>query len=417
VSRMAWVLIISALGCVRAQEAPRGTPGPLPAIGHERAIVSPELQPDGQTTFRLSAPDAHSVVLQGDWPGGGPRTSIPMTKGPDGVWSTTTPLTPEYWTYRFRVDGVPALDPANPLTSSGRSEVVNTLVVPGALSENYEVRNVPHGTVAAVWLPTPSLHDNSSRRTYVYTPPGYETGKQRYPVLYLMHGGGGDEEDWLSAGRTTVILDNMIASGHAKPLIAVLLNTNPEQRAAADYEKRVVPTSLDVQFAGFVPWSQALYTDVIPAIDRMYRTDATAGSRAVAGFSQGAAASLYFAAHHPETVAWVGVLSCGCLILPEARISVEIPARDGQPARQGMSIDRARTEADLPLLNAAANGKIKLLYLIVGSNDGLIVPLGVVRGILDSRGVKYTYREEPGYGHEMRLARIGLQDFVSKAFH
>ncbi len=140
------------------------------------------------------------------------------------MWSTTVgPLAAQLWGYWYLVDGVKALDPGNAETQRDGVRYDNLLMISGPASEWWDFKDVPHGTVQAVWYPSPTLK-LASRRMMVYTPPGYETGNQRYPVLYLLHGGGGDEDAWLTMGRANIILDNLIAAAKAKPMIVVMPN-------------------------------------------------------------------------------------------------------------------------------------------------------------------------------------------------
>ena len=156
-----------------------------------------------------------------------------MTKDGQGVWSVTAgPLQPEMYGYSFNVDGVTVLDPSNPLNSHSSIMNQNILIVPGEGSDLYMAKDVPHGTVSKVWYDSPVL--NMRRRMVVYTPPGYETGSDKYPVFYVIHGGGGDEENWLYMGRVPQIFDNLIAEGKVKPMIVVMPNGNTDQAAAPE---------------------------------------------------------------------------------------------------------------------------------------------------------------------------------------
>ena len=158
-----------------------------------------------------------------------------MTKDESGVWSTTIgPLAPQLWGYWFLVDGVKALDPNNGETQRDGSRYDNLLMISGPESEWWDFKDVPHGTVQAVWYPSPTLK-MTSRRMTVYMPPGYEASTQKYPVLYLLHGGGGDEDAWLTMGRANIIMDNLIAAGKAKPMIVVMPNGNAAQSVSQGF--------------------------------------------------------------------------------------------------------------------------------------------------------------------------------------
>ena len=196
-------------------------------------VVSPEIHDDNTVTFRLKAPKAIKVQVTGDflpaipiqtergiWEGPG---IADLKEGKDGVWEYTTPepLAPELYMYSFIVDGLKIMDPT----------VTNVFIIGGGRADLYKVNDVPHGTVSRMWYHSPSL--NMDRRMTIYTPAGYEKSGKRYPVFYLLHGGGGDEEAWINLGRTSQILDNLIAQGKAEPMIVVMTNGNPWQQAAA----------------------------------------------------------------------------------------------------------------------------------------------------------------------------------------
>ena len=201
-------------------------------------IVSPEIANDNTVTFRMFAPNAQKVEIEGNFL---PRTRrggrTAMTKDERGVWSyKTEPLTPEMHTYCYYVDGIRMTDPNNIYMCRDIATYTNYFFIDGELSANYIVRDVPHGTVSKVWYPSPGL-EMDARRFTVYTPAGYEEGKKRYPVLYLLHGAGGDENAWSELGRAAQIADNLIAQGKAGPMIIVMPNGNGAQKAVpGEYE-------------------------------------------------------------------------------------------------------------------------------------------------------------------------------------
>ncbi len=227
------VLTLLAVLAASAAFAQAPPPGQAPAAGRAamagmapQGPPSPQILPDRRATISLSAPKAAEVVLNGDWEGG---QRIAMTKDAEGVWSVTVgPLEPELWGYTFSVDGVRTLDPRNSNTKRDGTRYDNILLIPGPASDAYTWKEVPHGSVHIVWYPSPSLKI-AARRMYIYTPPGYEGGSARYPVLYLLHGAGGDEDAWMTLGRANTIMDNLIAQGKAKPFIVVITNGNANQ--------------------------------------------------------------------------------------------------------------------------------------------------------------------------------------------
>ena len=196
-------------------------------------VVSPEILPDKKVTFRLLAPKAGTVVLNGNWDQG---TNIAMTKDDQGIWSVTVgPLGEQLWGYSFNVDGVKVMDPGNGEYQRDGQRYDNLLMITGPASDAWTFKpDIPHGTMSAVWYPSTILKQ-PGRRMYVYTPPGYESSTAKYPVFYLLHGGGGDEDAWTTMGRANIILDNLIAAGKAKPMIVVMPNGNATQIVSQGY--------------------------------------------------------------------------------------------------------------------------------------------------------------------------------------
>ncbi len=342
-----------------AQQPPAAAPAvPGRGAGRGPALRSAEILTDNRVTFRLRAANATTVALNGDWPQG---RGLAMTKDDQGVWTTTVgPLTPELWNYTFTVDGAGVLDPSNANLLRDGTRYMNFFIIPGPLSENYAIKDVPHGNINIVWYESPTL--KLQRRMYVYTPAGYNTGNQKYPVLYLLHGAGGDEDAWNNMGRASVIMDNLIAAGKAKPMLVVMTNGNATQKMAPGYG--IVPgqgnTGIfgnpgEVGAAGFpgrgaapgAPGAQraaagappaaatapgagraatpgagrggiggglfpeSIVKDVIPYIEKNYRVIAKKDSRAITGLSMGGGHTLTASNAHPEVFSYVGVLSMG----------------------------------------------------------------------------------------------------------
>src|SRR5206468_4943326 len=181
-------------------------------------VVSPEISADRRVTFRILAAKAETVRLSGgDIPGNGQGSE--MSKGTNGVWEVTLgPIEPGTYRYNFNVDGVSVIDPRSPAISESNNNVWSLVHVPG--SDFMDTRDVPHGAVAAVTYYSKSL--GKFRRMHVYTPPGYESGKGKYPVFYLLHGAGDSDQAWTSVGRAGFILDNLIAGGKAKPMVVAM---------------------------------------------------------------------------------------------------------------------------------------------------------------------------------------------------
>ena len=287
--KLTYALLFASLCCgtIVAQEAGAGT-----AAGRSAKVVSPELLPDSRVTFRLRAPNATTVLVEGNWAGG---KDLPMTRDDTGIWSATTsaPLTPELWAYTFSVDGLRVLDPNNYNVSRDGVGFQNTFIISDATPSEVLPRVVPHGTMEQVWVTSTALH--AQRRMEVYLPPGYEDSKTKYPVLYLFHGGGGDEEAWPTMGVANVIMDNLIAEGKAKPMIVVMPNAYTDHVAALDLgglKPSPVATPATITATGppvlnYSADEKDIVSDIVPFVDSHFRTQAHREDRAIAGLSMG----------------------------------------------------------------------------------------------------------------------------------
>ena len=272
------------------------------------------------------------------------------------------------------------------------------------------------------WYPSPAF--NAVRRAYVYTPSGYATSEARYPVLYLLHGGGGDEDAWSTLGRAPEILDNLIAQGKTKPMIIVMPNENPTQIASPDFVPLAPvpsagPEPLSMRGAGMLLFPRSLISDLIPFIDKTYRTFDDRGHRAITGLSMGGGMTLYGAFNNLEKFAWVGTFSAGLPPMPGVGVPIPPPANAallrGPDITQ--SIDKQKLADLLPQLNAGANAKLRLFYVCIGAEDGLISAHLAFKELLAEKGVKATIIERHGYGHEWAFWRISLTDFAPRLFH
>ena len=404
-----------------APAKPAAQPAPPPMFGM-RGPKSPEIAADGSVIFRLRAPEAVSVAVAGSWQPGFTAPPTPMTKGDDGIWQVTIKdLKPEYWTYNFVLDGVRIPDPGNPYMMRDGVRFLSLLAIPGPASALYELAAVPHGVVEQVWYPSPAL-GMAARRMYVYTPPGYESGADRYPVLYLLHGAGGDEDAWDNLGRARYILDNLIAAGKAKPMIVVMTNGNWNQTAAPgvapqaemDFAGRPDPAAFRAMMANTFKFADSLAQDVVPFVDKTYRTIPDRDHRALAGLSMGGGQTLYEGLGHMDTFSYVASFSGAVIMLPGVmKITPGAPAF-GPGAMQ--EIDTAALAADFPELNASANSRLHLLYISVGEKDGLLKTNQQFMDWLTAKGVAYQKLVLPGYAHEWAFWRISLADYAPRLF-
>jgi enterochelin esterase family protein len=418
--------ILAASWAMAQQTAPAaGVPATAPAAPMLGAAgtKSPEVGADGSVIFRLKAPSAAGVGVTGNWMGM-MAAPLPMTKGEDGVWQlTVNGLKPEMWTYNFVVDGVRMLDPGNVNVMRDGVRFMSVLTIPGAGSDLYTVNSIPHGTVHQVWYPSSTLN-MPQRRMYIYTPAGYERGEQRFPVLYLLHGAGGDEDAWDNLGRAREIFDSLIAAGKAKPMIVVMTNGNWNRAAApgfADQGEATLTLGSDPaalrSMSNSLKISDSIVADVVPFVDKTYRTVADRDHRAIAGLSMGGAQTLYAGLHNLDLFSYVSSFSGAFIMFPGALKNVPVaPGAPMGPGR-GQELDISALPADFPGLDASANQKLHLLYITCGANDGLLKSNQQFMDWLTSQGVSYKQLILPGYMHEWPFWRISLSNMLPMLFH
>ncbi len=356
---------------------------------------SPVIAKNNTVTFSVYSPAASSAIVSGSWVGG---QSIELTKNAEGLWTATVgPLEPSMYHYNVILDGVSILDPKNPKAMRDGSRYASTLIIPGEGSENFDVNDVPHGTLAKVWYDSPTLKLN--RRMYVYTPPGYEDSKEKYPVLYLLHGGGGDEDAWTSLGRANYILDNLIAAGKARPMIVVMTNGNPGQKAALT-EKSSKETLNNGPAVGMGSgmFEVSLVKDVIPYVEKHYRTLTDPKNRAVTGLSMGGLQTQRIALANPTLFAYFGVMSVGLL----------------EGDMFGLDTDTYHKEYE-DNIEKLKNGGYKVYRIYCGKDDFLYKSVEHLRETLDGYGFQYKYIETDG-GHTWANWRTYLSDFAPLLF-
>lgn len=356
-----------------------------------KTIVSPEIN-GKQITFRLLAPEAKTVKLQGNWMQTDDLNS--GIKDSRGVWSfTNQDLKADIYTYSFIVDGVKATDPNNAYQVRDVSSVMSMFIVNGPESSNYTVQNVPHGTVAKRWYTSRGLKED--RRLTVYTPPGYEASKEKYPVLYLLHGMGGDEEAWMTLGRASQILDNLIAQGKAKPMIVIMPNGHTSNAAAPGESSKGFYKIDMVTPDIFTGDMEANFNEIITFTEQNYRVKADAKNRAIAGLSMGGFHSLYISANQPKTFDYIGLFSPA--ILP--------PENKKSPIYENLDAK----------LQVQKNNAYRLYWIAIGKTDFLYKHAAGFRDKLDKMNFSYQYVESEG-GHTWSNWRKYLNDFVPQLF-
>jgi enterochelin esterase-like enzyme len=361
-------------------------------------IKSPEINSDQTVTFRFVSTDSKEIRISGDWmpPEGFTPGSATMTKEEKGIWSYTTGLlSPELYSYYFIVDGLKVTDPSNPFLIRDGASVVNIFLIGGGHNDLYGNKNVPHGTVSRAWFDSPGL--GKARRLTIYTPPGYESSTEKYPVLYLLHGAGGDEEAWITLGRAAQISDNLIAQGKAKPMIIVMPNGNVDQDAAPGegidgfYKPTIMlPSTMNGMFI-------KTFTDIIQFIEKNYRVKTDKANRAIAGLSMGGFHSMNISRYYPNTFDYVGLFSAALM------------TNNNQQGGWNLY------QADESTLVQQKDDGLKLYWIGIGRDDFLFQNNLDFRTKLDSIGMKFEYKETDG-GHIWRNWRIYLSEFMSELF-
>ncbi|MDE6396412.1 MAG: esterase [Muribaculaceae bacterium] len=350
---------------------------------------SPVVNDDSSVTFVVRAPGAERVSVTGI---GEP---IAMTKDPAGTWSVTTaPLTPDLYTYAFDIDGVRTLDPSNIYTARDIAALSSVVIVPGGTADLYGVKDVPHGNVSKVWYDSPSL--GHQRRMTVYTPAGYDpAGTRRYPVLYLLHGMGGDEEAWGELGRAATVLDNLIAEGKAEPMIVVMPNGNADLAAAPGETGRGLYTPKGEDSRSVPGKFENSFDDIVGYVDSHYLTRPEKAGRAIAGLSMGGGHSWRISMLNPEMFDYVGLFS--------AAVRWNGNGVSDDEAGLGESLDRQF--ANPP----------RLYWIAIGNEDFLYDLNKGYRALLDSKSIPYEYHESAG-GHTWTNWRTYLTMFLPRLF-
>ena len=412
------VLLVGSLIAPRlvAREQPASSaaaPAVQPGRGAAQGptVTSPEVRRDRRVTFRILAPAAQKVELRspGDIPGvGGRGAALPqLTKNADGIWEATFgPLPAGAYRYVFVVDGLTVVDARNPATSQTNTTVYSLAVVPG--SDLFDTKNVPHGAVAAVHYNSTAL--GGIRRMHIYTPPGYETSRDRYPVLYLLHGAGDVDDSWTSVGRAGFILDNLIAASSAKPMIVVMPagHVNGAGAALGGSVPFAAAEGIPGIGSGPDPFANDFLTDLMPYVEKNYRVLTDRQSRAIAGLSMGGNQTLNIAIPHLDKFAYIGVFSSG--IISAGRGAP--PSADSTSAPFAEAWERQHLAA---LDNAANKRGLNLLWFGTGKEDFLIATTRSTVELLKKHGFKPVFVESEG-AHTWLNWRDYLSTFAPQLF-
>ena len=369
-------------------QAPATQPERPPRPGGQRgpSVISPEVHPDRQITFRILAPKAESVRLFSSDLGAGPNQPRTLSRNDSGVWELTVPpVNPGSYRYIFDVDGVQVVDPRSPSVSQSNGNVWSVVHVPGAAF--MDTADVPHGAVAAVFYHSSTL--DRTRRMHVYTPPGYESSQEKYPVFYLLHGAGDSDDSWTSVGRANFILDNLIAAGKALPMIVVMPagHTGPFSFGAPP-----APGRRPNQGPG--EFEDDFTKDIRPYIEKHYRVRTGRQDRAIAGLSMGGGQTLNIAMAHPSDFAYIGVFSSALF------------QRD--PAQWEKTNQST-------LDDAAVKQGLKLFWFRTGRDDFLLQRTRSTVELLQKDAFNITFTESPG-GHTWTNWREYLNEFAPLLF-
>ncbi|MCQ2144572.1 MAG: esterase [Bacteroidales bacterium] len=365
----------------RPEAMPAGSVAPVTNINQNSY---PRLNKDNSVSFRLSAPDANKVQLDL----GGKKYD--MQKDANGVWTVTSdPQVPGFHYYSIIVDGYSFADPASE-SFYGCSRMSSAVEVPEAGCEDFENQDVPHGMVRTIYYW--SKVENAWRPVMVYTPAGYENNKKKYPVVYIQHGGGEDHRGWMQQGRVAQIMDNLIAQGKAVPMIVVSANSNVRAAnggmAGGGYN-----------WDGMQNFRNEMIDNVVPFIDKTFRTKADKKYRAMCGLSMGGGQSFYIGLRSPETFANVGVFSSGMF--------------GGISGAAKLALDE-----EVPGIYSntkAFNDGLDVFFMTCGEQDPRIQYTRNIVKEMQSKGVDVKFNSYPG-DHEWQVWRKSFREFAQYLF-
>ncbi len=371
-------LLILPLGLLHAQPATNAT--------GSQQVVSPEVAADRSITFRLYAPNAKAVSLNGDFfheAANGPA----MTKDAAGVWShALPPQAPGIYGYYFRVDGVRLPDPSDLLISSSTQYLKSYVEVPGDQPQIWSVRDVPHGQIHEIWYRHATL---GQRRVFVYTPPGYDPASaQTYPAIYLMHSTSDNETFWSRVGRANFILDNLIADGKTRPALLVMpfghtsVPRGPEEGANGH-------DLYDVSVIG-----QDIVENIIPLVEAKFHAGHEAKDRAIFGFAMGGYHAVTIGLNHPGVFGYVV----------------------GSSSNFRPTMDLAVNFAPLSAHLAAAKQNVKYLAMMTGTGEAAAIPQSKrVVAYLTGLGLRVEWAEPEG-NHTWHSWRGYFRELLERKF-
>lgn len=349
----------------------------FPASTNVRSAKYPQILPDNRVVFRLKAPDAQKVQID-------LVRKYDMTKDSEGFWTVTTDTVSEgIHYYSLIIDGVAVADPASE-TFYGMGRMAAGIEIPSRNGDIYALRDVPHGEIRMRRYYSPVF--NAWKRFYVYTPAEYDqSANKKYPVLYLLHGGGEDERGWSTQGKTDLILDNLIADGKAKPMLIVMMDGNTGGGGIASFGERSLQT-----------FENELKQAVIPVVEKNYRALNTRDGRALAGLSMGGLQTLYAGVKNHDMFSYLGVFSSGWFA--------------NNPTLSDPQYAFMKNNA------AAINNDIKQFWVAMGGKEDIAYEnCKIMLKKFDEMGIRYQYSEYPG-GHTWPVWRNNLYKFAPLLF-
>jgi enterochelin esterase-like enzyme len=349
----------------------------IPASSNVRRAKYPQILPDSRAIFRIKAPDAQKVQLD-------LVKKYDMVKDTAGVWEVTTDsLSEGFHYYSLLIDGVAVADPASE-TFYGMGRMASGIEVPHKCDDYYAVKDVPHGDIRIKHYFSTVF--NQWRQFYIYTPPGYDVNtNEKYPVLYILHGGGEDERGWATQGKTDLILDNLIAEKIAEPMIVVMPDGN---------------TNTD--FAGFGEWTLKMFEAelkgcIIPFVEKNYRTETDPKNRALSGLSMGGIQTLYVGMNNTDVFSYLGIFSSGWILPMQSKLA------DAQYDFMQNNIDMIKSN-------------LKLLWIGIGGKEDIAYNnCQVMLSKFDEMKIKYIYDDYPG-GHAWPVWRRDLYKIAPLLF-
>lgn len=348
-----------------------------PAASNVRNARYPQILPDNRVLFRIKAPEAQLVQID-------LAKKYDMKKDTGGFWTLTTDVvSPGFHYYSLLIDGVAVADPASE-TFYGMGRMASGIEIPFKEGDFYALKNVPHGSIRIErYL---SKTTNTWREAYIYTPPGYDQSTDKYPVLYLLHGGGEDQRGWATQGRTNLILDNLIAASRAKPMLVVMLDGNTGGPGGlAGFNENALRA-----------FENELKQSAIPFVESNFRVLTGANSRALAGLSMGGLQTLYAGIKNTDLFSYLGVFSSGWFA--------------NNPALSDPQYAFMKTNA------ATINTNLREFWISMGGPEDIASQnCKIMRAKFDEMGIKYRYSEYPG-GHTWPVWRHDLYAFAQLLF-